>query len=154
MTKVTNPEQAASRGPQQAESVPAAEGAAVAPAGLPVDAQGEIVLPVEWQKVQSAIWLLGLVVLAVTGWWWPGILVLVAISGLTQAAIGVWVQRGREQAQAAADAATLARLRAAALPPNCPSCGAALDAGKVAWRSDTTAACPYCTASIPVVIRG
>jgi len=45
-------------------------------------------LPGPWRQIQSAIWLIGLAILAWQGWWWPGILVLVAISGLTQALIG------------------------------------------------------------------
>ena len=38
--------------------------------------------------VQSAIWLIGLAILFYTGNWFPGILVLVAISGITQALLG------------------------------------------------------------------
>ena len=38
-----------------------------------------------WRSVHAAIWLIGLAVLAIFDWWWPGILVLVAISGLYEA---------------------------------------------------------------------
>ncbi len=33
-----------------------------------------------WHNVQGAIWLIGLAIIAWQGWWWPGILVLVALS--------------------------------------------------------------------------
>ncbi|MGL4651217.1 MAG: hypothetical protein ACRC1H_17555, partial [Caldilineaceae bacterium] len=104
-------------------------------------------------KVQSAIWLLGIAVLAITGYWWPGILVLVAISGLTQAMIGVYVRNGEERSAAEAAARELAVARALALPANCPTCGAALDASKIAWRSDTVAACPFCSAAVQVTLK-
>ena len=42
---------------------------------------GEKNLPMPWRKVQGAIWLIGLAILAWQDWWWPGILILVAISG-------------------------------------------------------------------------
>ena len=38
-----------------------------------------------WKQIQGAIWLIGLAILFWKGWWWPGILVLVAISGLFEA---------------------------------------------------------------------
>ena len=44
----------------------------------------EDALPVPWQRIQGAIWLLGLAIIALRDWWWPGILVLVALSGLTR----------------------------------------------------------------------
>jgi hypothetical protein len=30
--------------------------------------------------IQGAIWTFGIAVLAVTGWWWPGIMVLIGLS--------------------------------------------------------------------------
>jgi len=30
----------------------------------------------------GGIWLIGIAVLAVTGWWWPGIMVLVGLSAI------------------------------------------------------------------------
>ena len=46
---------------------------------------------VEW----GGIWLIGIAVLAVTGWWWPGIMVLVGISALVGGlqSGGSWEQR-------------------------------------------------------------
>ena len=37
---------------------------------------------VEWGGIQGAIWTFGIAVLAVTGWWWPGIMVLVGLSAI------------------------------------------------------------------------
>ena len=40
-----------------------------------------------WRQIQVALWLVGLAILAWKGWWWPGILVLVALSAILQAVI-------------------------------------------------------------------
>jgi MFS superfamily sulfate permease-like transporter len=44
-----------------------------------------------WKSIQTAIWLVGLAILAWKDWWWPGILVLIALSILTQAVIQILV---------------------------------------------------------------
>lgn len=105
-------------------------------------------LPFQWQKVQSAIWLIGLAIIAIRGWWWPGILVLIAISGLTQAAIAAWLDKNSARADAVVKQKDLEETRATALPERCPGCGAPLDAKSVIWRSDTTASCPYCNTTV------
>jgi hypothetical protein len=117
----------------------------------------EPVLPYTWKQVQTAIWLIGLAILFWTGNWWPGILILVAISGLTQAAIAAYVKRQDDAAAARmAQAQSLEaqkRLEAArldALPSNCPVCGGALDPARVTWSGPTTAVCPYCQSAIKV----
>ena len=50
---------------------------------------------VQWGGIMGGIWLIGIAVLAVTGWWWPGIMVLVGISALVGGleAGGSWEQR-------------------------------------------------------------
>ena len=40
-----------------------------------------------WRNIHGAVWLIGLAVIAWQGWWWPGILVLVAISMILEAVI-------------------------------------------------------------------
>src|SRR5271169_6906309 len=40
-----------------------------------------------WRNLHAAVWLIGLAVLAWQGWWWPGILVLVGLSLVLEAAI-------------------------------------------------------------------
>ena len=105
-------------------------------------------LPFKWQQVQSAIWLIGLAIIALRGWWWPGILVLVAISGLTQALIASYLDKNAAREEAVVKQKNLEETRATALPEQCPGCGAPLDTKRVIWRSDTTASCPYCNKSI------
>lgn len=105
-------------------------------------------LPFHWQQVQPAIWMIGLVILAITGWWWPGVLVLSAISALVQAGIALYVRRGEEAKQEVAAQKALQEERAGALPAQCPSCGAPLTPASVIWRSNTTASCPYCNTKV------
>ncbi|MCB0158715.1 MAG: hypothetical protein KDD83_11340 [Caldilineaceae bacterium] len=94
-------------------------------------------LPFALGKIQGAIWLIGLAILAWQGWWWPGILVLVAISGLTEAGLK-WYANKQQHAQ------TVAAVRRTAVPATCPNCGSPITADTVKWTSETTAACPYC----------
>ena len=37
---------------------------------------------VEWGGIMGGIWLIGIAVLAVTSWWWPGIMVLLGLSAI------------------------------------------------------------------------
>ena len=57
----------------------------------------EVELPMPWKQVQGAIWLIGLAYLFWKGPFFPGILVLVAISGVTQALIQVYVKQQEEK---------------------------------------------------------
>ncbi|WP_119067854.1 hypothetical protein [Aggregatilinea lenta] len=41
-----------------------------------------------WWHLDGVVWLLGLFVIALTGFWWPGILLLVGVSMLLKAVIG------------------------------------------------------------------
>jgi endogenous inhibitor of DNA gyrase (YacG/DUF329 family) len=101
-------------------------------------------LPATWQQVQSAVWLIGLAIIAWQGWWWPGILVLVAISGLVQAGIRLYLNRQDEQK-------TLVETRTRHLPANCPNCGGPIDAAQVRWSGSYTAICPFCGATIKAI---
>lgn len=98
-------------------------------------------LPDSWRQIQSAIWLIGLAIIAWRGWWWPGILVLVAISGLTQGAIRLYLSRTVEQQ-------AIQQARVANLPQNCPSCGGPIDLAKIKWRDVNTAVCPFCGSTL------
>lgn len=101
------------------------------------EANAEAELPLPWQRIQGAIWLLGLAVLFWQGWWWPGILVLAAISGLTQGLIQLYLQRQQERQ-------ALTVQRANWLPSKCPNCGAPISVAAVNWTGPDTADCPYC----------
>ncbi len=96
--------------------------------------------------IQSGIWLIGLAILFWQGSFWPGILILVAISGITQAVLQSMAKRQESVAQTA-DAA---RAAAMAVPPTCPTCGAAISASSVTWIGPTAAQCPYCKSAIPL----
>jgi hypothetical protein len=98
-------------------------------------------LPPPWRRIQGAIWLLGLAILAWQNWWWPGILVLIAISGLVQAGIQLYISRTTEAKQ-------LEERRAEWLPSLCPSCGGPLSVSTVKWTGPNTADCPYCKANL------
>ena len=66
---------------------------------------------------------------------------LVAISGLSQAAIAFYLKR--ETAQQ-----VITQTREAGFPENCPNCGGPIDVTKVKWTGTNTATCPYCGAII------
>jgi hypothetical protein len=111
-----------------------------------------------WKQIQSAVWLIGLAILAWQDWWWPGILVLVAISGVTQALIKRQVDKESEtaaakaKAQAQQESEAARRIKAASLlPPVCPHCGAPVTPEKVHWNGPNKATCAYCDAPLPLV---
>jgi hypothetical protein len=112
------------------------------------DNAAEPELPATWKQIQSAIWLIGLAILAWQNWWWPGILVLVGISGLVQAGIQMYLSRQSETQQEASQAKDLAKERGEWLPSICPTCGAPLSVSTVRWTSAATADCPYCKANL------
>jgi hypothetical protein len=105
-------------------------------------------LPASWKQIQGAIWLIGLAILAWRGWWWPGILVLVAISGLIQAGIQMYLSSQSKTAQEVSQAKELAKERGEWLPSVCPACGAPLSVSTVHWTGPATADCPYCKANL------
>lgn len=108
----------------------------------------EAKLPLPWRQIQGAIWLIGLAILAWKDWWWPGILVLVALSGLFQAAVQVYLTRQTEKQEAAKEVSTLEQERAGWLPATCPNCGGPLNVEAVRWNGPNTGNCPYCSANL------
>jgi hypothetical protein len=92
--------------------------------------------------------LLGLALIAWRGWWWPGILVLVAISALIQAAIRAHLSTRDSKQQVALKQAEIDRDRAKWLPDICPRCGGPLSVSTVRWTGSDTADCPYCSANL------
>ena len=108
----------------------------------------EDALPVPWQRIQGAIWLTGLAILAWQGWFWPGILVLMAISGLFQAGVQFYLSKQEEQKVQTAEIDRLAEERARLLPSVCPNCGGPLNAEKVRWTGPRSASCPYCSVNL------
>jgi hypothetical protein len=105
-------------------------------------------LPASWKQIQMAVWLIGLAILAWQDWWWPGILVLLAISGLVQAGIQMYLSKQGKTQQEASEAKDLAKQRGEWLPSICPTCGAPLSVSTVHWTGLATADCPYCKANL------
>ncbi len=107
------------------------------------DKKQEPELPPIWQQVQTAIWLIGLAILFWQDWIFPGILVLVAISGITQALLMTYVKRQE-------DTQTLEATRDLHLPPSCPNCGGPITTQSVRWTGARTANCPFCGAALKI----
>jgi DNA-directed RNA polymerase subunit RPC12/RpoP len=130
-----------------------------------------------WRSIHTAVWLIGLAILALKGWWWPGILVLVAVSALVEAVLprenadiagneedeefesggqaalsqGKPIAAGQAASQPAVQASSGARLDL--LPTNCPRCGAPLHGVDAKWTSDRSADCPFCGSHLPMSAR-
>jgi len=125
-----------------------------------------------WRSVHAAIWLIGLAVLAIFNWWWPGILVLVAISGLYEAYLRQNVAQAYEaeppkvpESQTvdvleptppvASTAMTGVSLpvqehQLELLPQVCPSCSGPIRGHEVKWTGRQSANCPYCGTNLPM----
>lgn len=101
-------------------------------------------LPEHWKQLQTAIWLIGLAILAWKSWWWPGILVLVAISGVSQGMMSWYVDRQEAEKQAREAAVS----RKDWLPGKCPNCGGPLSVDTVNWTGPNSADCPYCSSNL------
>jgi hypothetical protein len=119
-----------------------------------------------WRNIHGAIWLIGLAVLAWGDWWWPGILILIALSSLIEAVLMQKVPNAFEDEEAPTvppsqtPAATRMPVSPAAtaqeehhaqlLPTNCPRCGGPIRGQEVVWTGSQSADCPYCGANLPM----
>jgi hypothetical protein len=121
-----------------------------------------------WRDIHGAIWLIGLGILFWKGWWWPGILILLGLSGILEALIMLYVPRSYEEeipagtpppaAPPVADApvtpAPVSEHRLELLPSICPMCGGPLRGHEVKWTGPRSADCPYCGSNLPMVEPG
>jgi hypothetical protein len=116
-----------------------------------------------WDSIQAVIWLLGLAIIAWQGWWWPGILVLVAISVIFEAVVkkiapDAVVTVKKDDAGVYQQVAQVTTVqthsqpihRSDLLPTNCPKCGAPSRGHEVHWTGDQSADCPFCGANLPM----
>lgn len=120
-----------------------------------------------WRSIHGAIWLIGLAVLFWKGWWWPGILVLVAISGIAESLIRQYVPEAVEKverppippvppappisvASQTTRSAPHTEQRLDLLPTTCPSCGGPIRGHEVKWTGSQSADCPYCGINLPM----
>ena len=117
-----------------------------------------------WRNLHGAVWLIGLAILAWQGWWWPGILVLVAMSMLLEGALMAFAPHAFVDETAAPPApqpqapvvvttpapAAPPEHRLELLPATCPNCGGPLHGKDVKWTGPQSADCPYCGANLPM----
>ena len=116
-----------------------------------------------WRKLHGAIWILGLVILAWKDWWWPGILVLVAISMVLEAFLMQYAPQAFEKVEppsppspVAAPPVPISPAQTAPnhpfdlLPSVCARCGGPIRGHEVKWTGLQSADCPYCGAKLPI----
>lgn len=124
------------------------------------------------RALHAAIWLIGLAILAIFNWWWPGILVLVAISGLFEAYLRrKFPQDYQEEppkvpesqateipepspsvvpATPTSSSPVVQEHRLDLLPQVCPSCSGPIRGHEVKWTGPQSANCPYCGTNLPM----
>lgn len=95
-----------------------------------------------WRTIHGAIWLIGLAILFWLDWFWPGILVLMALSAILEAVIQLAVPT--------AVAPEYREHRPELLPSSCPKCNAPISGDEVKWTGPQSASCPYCSANLPM----
>jgi hypothetical protein len=122
------------------------------------------------RDIQAAIWLLGLGILFLTDWFWPGILILIGLSILVntlyKAELTAEIPPGDTENHAesakpedafqvkASEPAPPPPAQEAGAPPawhdssilpsRCPRCGAPVQENQVRWTGPKSAICPYC----------
>jgi hypothetical protein len=110
-----------------------------------------------WRSIHGAIWLIGLAILFWKGWWWPGILVLMAVSGIAESLIRQYAPDAVEKDKQpvlvespAIPATSSPEHRLDLLPTTCPNCGGPIRGHEVKWTGSQSADCPYCGVNLPI----
>ena len=119
------------------------------------DHEDEPQLAGPWRSIHGAIWMIGLAILLWKGWWWPGILILVAISSIAEALIRQYAPDAVEKTDQPATApvtpiSSTLEHRLELLPTNCPNCGGPIRGHEVKWTGAQSADCPFCGANLPM----
>ena len=124
--------------------------------------------------IQSGIWLVGLGILFLMNWWWPGILILIGISMLVSVLLPAaekpdippdagknevppesWQHEPippplgeKEVSQPVVEPHTPEKL-----PESCPMCGGPVLSylDELEWTGYDTAECPYCSTNLPLL---
>jgi hypothetical protein len=118
-----------------------------------------------WRNLHVVIWLVGLYFLFTRGSFFPGILVLMAISAIYEGVLQRFVPDAyEEQSPIENSNATSVPFepdvhmaqrapvehRIELLPQVCPSCNGPIRGSEVKWTGPQTADCPYCGTNLPM----
>ena len=116
-----------------------------------------------WRNLHGAVWLIGLAILAWRDWWWPGILVLIAISLVIEGVLMQYAPQAFEKMESSSSPSPVAAApmpsspapsasehRVDLLPSVCARCGGPIRGHEVKWTGPQSADCPYCGASLPM----
>jgi hypothetical protein len=125
-----------------------------------------------WRSIHVVIWLVGLYILFSRSWFFPGILVLLAISALYEGLLARYAPHAFEEeipsfapttteaTAAPAQPATVTDSTSASpagqehrlelLPRVCPSCTGPIRGYEVRWTGPQSADCPYCGTNLPM----
>ena len=117
-----------------------------------------------WRDIHGAIWLIGLGILFWQGWWWPGILILIGLSGILEALIMMYVPQSYvEEVPSGTPPPSTPPVQAAPIPPVpvaehrmellpsiCPKCGGPIRGHEVKWTGPQSADCPFCGSNLPM----
>ena len=116
-----------------------------------------------WRNLRWAVWVIGLAILAWRDWWWPGILVLVAISLVLEAVLMQYAPQAFEKMEPPSSpspvaatpmpssiAPSVSEHRLDLLPSVCAMCGGPIHGHEVKWTGPQSADCPYCGANLPM----
>lgn len=118
-----------------------------------------------WRSLHAVIWLVGLYILFTRGPFFPGILVLVAISAIYEGILQRFLPDAFEE-QAPVETENTASMplgpapdmapptppehRIDLLPQACPSCNGPIRGHEVKWTGPQSANCPYCGTNLPM----
>ena len=119
-----------------------------------------------WRSVHLVIWILGFYILFSRGVFFPGILVLLALSAIYEALLQRFVPgayevvTGENESSSVTDTISPAASinastpvvehRLELLPQVCPSCNAPIRGHEVRWTGPQSADCPYCGTNLPM----
>jgi hypothetical protein len=114
-----------------------------------------------WRNLHGAVWVIGVAVLAWQDWWWPGILVLAAISLVLEAVLMQYAPQAFEKIEAPSSpppavatpmppslGPSASEHRFDLLPSICSKCGGPIRGHEVKWTGPQSADCPYCGANL------
>lgn len=126
-----------------------------------------------WRSLHAAIWLIGIALLITYDWWWPGILVLVAISGVYEGFLQrytpeAYVEESHRGSSSSVEATasltpesatppdvgstSMPEHRLELLPAVCPNCNGPIRGHEIRWSGPQSANCPYCGSNLPMKI--